>query len=118
MSHTDGDRSHITTHVLDTGTGRPASGVRATLERRSASGWQEVASGTTDGDGRISQLGPASVEAGTYRITFDTGAYFGTSGTETFFPEVVLSFVVADVEQHYHVPLLISPFAYSSYRGS
>ncbi|GAA3706754.1 hydroxyisourate hydrolase [Zhihengliuella alba] len=118
MSNPDGERSHITTHVLDTGTGRPASGVKATLEHKSASGWQEVGSGQTDDDGRIRNLGPTRVEAGHYRITFDTGSYFGKTGTETFFPEVVLGFVIADVAQHYHVPLLISPFAYSSYRGS
>lgn len=111
-------RSHITTHVLDTGTGRPASGVRATLEAKTAAGWQELGSGTTDGDGRIGGLGPTQVEPGHYRITFDTGAYFGTKGTETFFPEVVLGFSVADASEHYHVPLLISPFAYSTYRGS
>ncbi|KAA0018068.1 hydroxyisourate hydrolase [Antrihabitans cavernicola] len=118
MSAVTPQRSHITTHILDTGTGRPASGVRATLEAETASGWQEIGSGETDHDGRISNLGPTSVEAGHYRITLATGAYFGTQGTETFFPAVVLVFVVADVTEHYHVPLLISPFAYSTYRGS
>lgn len=112
------ERSHITTHVLDTGTGRPASGVKATLDARTATGWQEIGSGSTDQDGRISNLGPVQVETGQYRVTFDTGSYFGKTGTETFFPEVVLGFVVADAAEHYHVPLLISPFAYSTYRGS
>jgi len=78
--------SHVTTHILDTGTGRPASGVKATLEAKSATGWQEIGSGITDGDGRIKNLGPERIEAGTYRIAFDTGSYFGEQGTETFFP--------------------------------
>ena len=111
-------RSHITTHVLDTGTGRPASGVKATLESKTDSGWAEIGNGVTDADGRIKNLGPAEVEAGEYRVTFDTGAYFGEKGTETFFPAVVIEFIVNDVLAHYHVPLLISPFAYSTYRGS
>lgn len=118
MSAAASERSHITTHILDTGTGRPASGVKATLEAKQASGWQEIGSGSTDQDGRINNLGPVAVEAGQYRITFETGAYFGKTGTETFFPEVALGFVIADEAQHYHVPLLISPFAYSTYRGS
>lgn len=113
-----GGRSHITTHILDTGTGRPASGVKATLESPTDSGWQEIGQGTTDSDGRINNLGPAEVGEGRYRITFETGAYFGAKGTETFFPAVTLDFVVADTSAHYHVPLLLSPFAYSTYRGS
>lgn len=118
MSATQTERSHITTHVLDTGTGRPSSGVKATLEAKAASGWQEIGSGVTDRDGRIANLGPIQVEAGHYRVTFDTGAYFGKKGTETFFPEVVIGFVINDTADHYHVPLLLSPFAYSTYRGS
>jgi 5-hydroxyisourate hydrolase len=110
--------SHVTTHILDTGTGRPASGVKATLEAKSAAGWQEIGSGTTDQDGRIKNLGPEQIEAGTYRISFETGSYFGKQGTETFFPSVELTFAVKDPAEHYHVPLLISPFAYSTYRGS
>lgn len=111
-------RSHITTHVLDTGTGRPASGVKVTLEANTDSGWQEIGRGETDDDGRIKNLGPTEVAVGHYRCTFDTGAYYGNKGTETFFPAVVIEFLVADELAHYHVPLLISPFAYSTYRGS
>lgn len=111
-------RSHITTHILDTGTGRPASGVKATLESHTDSGWQERGQGLSDRDGRINNLGPAEVGEGRYRIIFETGAYFGAKGTETFFPAVTLDFVVADTSAHYHVPLLLSPFAYSTYRGS
>ncbi|MGL3805771.1 hydroxyisourate hydrolase [Paeniglutamicibacter sp. R2-26] len=111
-------RSHITTHVLDTGTGRPSSGVKATLEAKTASGWQEIGSGVTDSDGRIANLGPVQVEAGEYRVSFETGAYFGSKGTETFFPGVTINFLVSNTADHYHVPLLISPFAFSTYRGS
>ncbi|NKX56735.1 hydroxyisourate hydrolase [Arthrobacter mobilis] len=110
--------SHVTTHILDTGTGRPASGVKATLEAKSATGWQEIGSGVTDQDGRIKNLGPERIEAGTYRISFETGSYFREQGTETFFPSVELTFALKDPAEHYHVPLLISPFAYSTYRGS
>ncbi|MGO2052809.1 hydroxyisourate hydrolase [Glutamicibacter sp. 287] len=118
MDESTAARSHITTHILDTGTGRPASGVKATLEANRASGWQEIGSGLTDADGRIKTLGPAQVEAGRYRISFETGDYFGKQGTESFFPAVSIDFYVNEVDQHYHVPLLISPFAYSTYRGS
>lgn len=111
-------RSHITTHVLDTGTGRPAVGVSARLERQTPDGWQKLAEGTTDDDGRITSLGPEALEAGTYRIDFETGSYFAAANTETFFPSVSLIFELTDPAQHYHVPLLISPFAYSTYRGS
>jgi 5-hydroxyisourate hydrolase len=110
--------SQVSTHVLDTATGRPAAGIRATLEAQTASGWQEIASGRTDPDGRIGNLGPEAVEAGIYRIVFETGAYFGQKGTETFFPFVELAFEVKGAAEHYHVPLLISPFAFSTYRGS
>ncbi|WP_299168748.1 hydroxyisourate hydrolase [uncultured Arthrobacter sp.] len=111
-------RSHVTTHVLDTGTGRPAVGIAARLHRQAPDDWEEVAQGTTDDDGRITSLGPTALEAGTYRIDFETGPYFAATGTETFFPSVSLIFELTDPAQHYHVPLLISPFAYSTYRGS
>ncbi|WP_026532291.1 hydroxyisourate hydrolase [Arthrobacter sp. H41] len=110
--------SHVTTHILDTGTGRPARGVTAQLSLKSAEGWETVADGTTDTDGRIRDLGPDRLEPGTYRISFGTGEYFHSTGTETFFPEVVLTFTVSSPTEHYHVPLLLSPFAYSTYRGS
>ncbi|MFT4468826.1 hydroxyisourate hydrolase [Arthrobacter sulfonylureivorans] len=110
--------SHITTHILDTGTGKPASGVKALLEAQEVSGWREVAEGRTDSDGRITNLGPEAVDAGVYRIRFETGPYFAAAGVETFFPSVEVTFEVKEPAQHYHVPLLISPFAYSTYRGS
>ncbi|WP_084033317.1 hydroxyisourate hydrolase [Arthrobacter sp. 35/47] len=88
------------------------------MDRQTPDGWQEVAEGTTDDDGRITSLGPEALEAGTYRIDFETGSYFAAADTETFFPSVSLIFELTDPAQHYHVPLLISPFAYSTYRGS
>lgn len=111
-------RSQITTHVLDTGTGRPASGVKVTLESHADAGWQSIGTGETDADGRIKNLGPTEAGVGRYRVSFDTADYFGKLGTETFFPAVSIDFVIDDAAQHYHVPLLISPFAYSTYRGS
>lgn len=110
-------RSFITTHVLDSATGRPAAGVDVLLEQRDGD-WVEVARGTTNDDGRIGDLGPESLPSGTYRITFDTGAYFAHTNTETFYPEVTITFVVDAQEEHYHVPILLSPFAFSTYRGS
>ncbi|MDR7084974.1 5-hydroxyisourate hydrolase [Arthrobacter ginsengisoli] len=108
----------MTTHVLDTGSGKPAADVPVILEARDGGQWVRIAEGATDADGRIRQLGPERLSSGTYRLVFDTGKYFAASGTETFFPEVTLTFGVAESEAHYHVPLLLSPFAYSTYRGS
>lgn len=109
--------SQITTHVLDAALGRPAAGVTAALQWRTPDGWSAVGKGETDADGRIRELGPALVEPGVYRLTFATGDYFAADGRETFYPEVVLVFEVTGPD-HYHVPLLLSPFAYSTYRGS
>ncbi|HEX3789574.1 MAG TPA: hydroxyisourate hydrolase [Pseudonocardiaceae bacterium] len=111
-------RSAITTHVLDTSAGRPAEGVPVRLEYRAADGWRELGAGHTDADGRIGRIGPDRTTAGTHRLTFDTAAYFARDGREAFFPEVSVTFDVPDVEQHYHVPILLSPFAFSTYRGS
>lgn len=140
--------SAITTHVLDTALGRPAAGVPVRLERAAGDG--TAADGTvggtgvggtgvsgpgvsgtgvsgtvigrasTDQDGRASDLGPAELEPGTYRLVFDTGAYSRASRPAElpFFPEVTVTFTVADPARHYHVPLLLSPFGYSTYRGS
>lgn len=108
----------ISTHVLDTSRGCPAAGVPIVLERALDSGWERVGGGTTDGDGRARQLLTSAPEDGRYRITFDTGAYFGGLGAAGFYPEVSVTFVVQRGEEHYHVPLLLSPFGYSTYRGS
>lgn len=110
--------SHITTHVLDAVRGLPAPGVPVQLYSLKGDEWELVAEAVTDGDGRAKQLGPEKVPGGTYRLHFDTGAYFASSNTPTFYPEAVLTFVTDDEAAHYHVPLLLSPFAYSTYRGS
>ncbi|MBZ2195821.1 hydroxyisourate hydrolase [Occultella gossypii] len=115
--------SHVTTHVLDASAGRPAAGIAVVLEGAVAgrSGWAQVATGTTDDDGRIADLGPEALPGGTYRLTFATGAYFDARGVDTFYPEVTVAFRVAVTDQsnqHYHVPVLLSPFAYSTYRGN
>ncbi|HEX8141117.1 MAG TPA: hydroxyisourate hydrolase [Pyrinomonadaceae bacterium] len=113
--------SAITTHILDISRGQPASGVLVVLEVRSAVGdWQVVGHGTTDIDGRVRELlsGGAVLAEATYRLTFDTGAYFSAQNTESFYPEVTVVFSVREAQAHYHVPLLLSPFGYSTYRGS
>ena len=111
--------SAITTHVLDTSLGKPAAGVAGRLDRQSAAGdWVEVGRGVTDIDGRIRDLLEGALDTGTYRLTFDTGAYFRALDVPCFYSQVAIEFVVLDPGQHYHVPLLISPFGYSTYRGS
>ncbi len=106
--------SQISTHILDTSVGQPAPGVRVELSQED----QVVASGVTDADGRLMELGPERLEPGTYRLSFATGGYFQQAGRETFYPSVSIDFSVGDPEEHYHVPLLISPFGFSTYRGS
>jgi 5-hydroxyisourate hydrolase len=100
----------LSTHVLDATTGRPATDVPVRLER---SDGNLVAQARTDSDGRVAKL-TTGLDAGDYRLVFDTGSYF----PDTFYPQVVVMFTVTASEQHYHVPLLLSPFAYSTYRGS
>jgi len=140
--------SAISTHVLDIAAGCPAAGLAVRLEHVAPAGLQEVATATTDSGGRITSLGPERIEPGTYRLVFDTAGYHAqqtgrgasansrsaSSGTASsnstgtgepaflasvpFFPEVTVTFTVADDREHYHVPLLMSPFGYSTYRGS
>ena len=111
--------SKITTHILDISSGRPASGVAVTLESEFGDGWQLTGEGRTDADGRLTDLmsADAPLGIGTYRLIFDTGSYFASQSVETFYPQVVVVFRVRG-EEHYHVPLLLSPFGYSTYRGS
>ena len=115
--------SAVTTHVLDTGSGRPAGGLDVRLERRDPSvrdvaiGWQHVASAVTDEDGRVRDMGPNALAPGTYRLVFDTGSWYAGRGVAAFHPEVTVAFTVTGPE-HLHVPLLLAPFAYSTYRGS
>lgn len=112
--------SQITTHVLDTSLGRPAAGVPVTLEIKSAGGaWKEISRGATDADGRLRHLlAPGALVKGTYRLTFDTGAYFSARRQDAFYPHVGIVFEILDAAEHYHVPLLLSPYGYSTYRGS
>ena len=112
--------SGITTHVLDTSRGRPAGGVPVTLEIETAGGWKLLGKGTTNEDGRIADLldGDAPTAAGVYRLIFDTGSYFAGQNIQSFYPQVSVVFKIEDSNQHFHVPLLLSPFGYSTYRGS
>jgi 5-hydroxyisourate hydrolase len=112
-------RSPITTHVLDTAAGVPAKGIRITCAQLREGEFAEVAAGVTDADGRITDLlEPGSLAAGTYRMTFEVGAYHEGHGMKGFYPEVSVTFDVEKTDEHYHVPLLLSPFGYSTYRGS
>ncbi len=115
------NQSPITTHVLDTALGRPAAAVPVQLDILAGEGeWQEMARGDTDADGRLRTLLPAGLPLapGLYRITFDTGAYFDSLAIRGFYPYVSVVFEILHSNEHYHVPLLISPFGYSTYRGS
>ena len=110
--------SHVTTHVLDAVSGSPAQGIDVALWRVTDDSAERLASATTDTDGRVRDLGAAQLEPGTYRVTFATGAYFAATGQTGFFPEVSIAFTIVDGDEHHHVPLLLSPYAYSTYRGS
>jgi 5-hydroxyisourate hydrolase len=113
--------STISTHVLDTALGRPAAGVRIILEQVDDTGAVvSLGIGETDADGRLRDLLPAGqvLSPGDYRLRFDVGAYFAASKRQTFYPSVMVEFSVTAPAAHYHVPLLISPFGYSTYRGS
>ncbi|OZF46354.1 hydroxyisourate hydrolase [Rhodococcus sp. 14-2470-1b] len=107
-------RSFVTTHVLDSSSGAPAQGVSVVL----ANARQEIAQGVTDSNGRIESLGPDALDPGRYRLTFDTGRYYADRDVHTFYPAVEIVFETAPDASHYHVPLLLSPFAFTTYRGS
>ncbi|SDG46349.1 hydroxyisourate hydrolase [Microbacterium pygmaeum] len=110
--------THLTTHILDASTGTPAQNIVVSLARHLPGGGTEgIAQGFTDADGRLG-LGPDELEPGVYALTFGTGAYFADRGVPTFYPLVTVTFTVEDAARHLHVPLLLSPFAYSTYRGS
>ncbi len=113
--------SPITTHVLDTSRGTPAVALKVVLEVNTGSKeWKELGRGETNTDGRINDLlrSDAVVPAGVYRLTFLTGPYFRSIGVEGFYPAVVVQFEIKKPNSHYHVPLLLSPYGYSTYRGS
>ncbi|MCO5044997.1 MAG: hydroxyisourate hydrolase [Kiritimatiellae bacterium] len=115
-------KSPITTHVLDTAAGKPAAGVHVRLQIWSdaAKEWKKLTEGETNADGRITDWLPADkpIAAGVYRVRFDVAAYYKKCGQSTFFPHVPIVFEIRDATQHYHVPLLLSPYGYSTYRGS
>ena len=112
-------KSPITTHILDTSLGRPAAGVSVRLERLGDGGAAEVGQGTTDADGRITDLlEPGKLGAGVHRLTFHVGDYLSDSGRTGFYPQIPVIFAISAPDEHYHVPLLLNPFGYSTYRGS
>ena len=113
--------STISTHILDTSRGQPALGVSVSLEVLNAGeGWSPLSEAVTDDDGRVKAfvLGEPQLSAGTYRLVFSVGQYFTSLNQKSFYPEVTVSFLIEGGAEHYHVPLLISPFGYSTYRGS
>ena len=110
----------ISTHVLDTSIGRPAAGVGVELHRNENGRWTTIVTASTTPDGRVAAFAPlhAPLEAGEYRLIFDAGAYFRSRGLDTFYDRIQIDFCARDDASHYHVPLLVSPFGYSTYRGS
>lgn len=116
---TQAARQAITTHVLDTARGRPAEGVPIVLEREVDGAYVELGRGATDADGRLRTLmGDRALEAGVYRLVFETAVYFEARGVEAFYPQVTIVFQVRDPSQHHHVPLLLNPYGFTTYRGS
>jgi hydroxyisourate hydrolase len=111
--------SHVTTHILDTSIGKPATGVNVILEILQPGGFQLISRGITDNNGRISNLIPDEriLQPATYRLIFDTKSYFLSIHSKAFYPSIIIDFEITD-DSHYHVPLLLNPFGYSTYRGS
>jgi 5-hydroxyisourate hydrolase len=117
----DRGMSRISTHVLDTAKGKPAAGVPVRLERQDSSGkWISLRAGQTDHDGRCAELLPdgATLAEGVYRLTFETASYFAACGVDGLYPAVEILFRVRKGEMHFHIPLLLSPNGYTTYRGS
>jgi len=112
--------SPITTHILDTARGCPAAGVPLKIQIERNGNWTTLGEGTTNNDGRVADLLPHDrpLETGRYRVRFETGKYFASNNIEGFYPYVEVVFEITNTEQHYHIPLLLSPFGYSTYRGS
>lgn len=110
--------STITTHVLDTSRGLPAADLPVRLERVDGAAAEPLGEAVTDADGRVTALGPAQAPAGHYRLVFGTGAYFAATGRETFYPHVTVDFDLVHPDRHHHVPLLLSPYGFTTYRGS
>ncbi|NDJ58785.1 hydroxyisourate hydrolase [Enterobacteriaceae bacterium 4M9] len=110
--------SSVTTHILDTALGQPAQGIVLRLERDASGDWEMLATGVTDDDGRCRELTTQPLQAGRYRLTADIGAYFTRSGRDTLYPSAQIDFVMTENGGHYHLPFLISPWSWSTYRGS
>ena len=110
----------LSVHVLNLENGLPSPGVHVTLEQQVGQNWQMLSQGVTNDQGRIGELFPAqlTLKAGEYRVVFKTGEYFKKAGRDTFFPEIPVIFEVKNADQHYHIPLLLSPYGFSTYRGS
>lgn len=112
-------KSPITTHILDTSLGRPAQGVTIRLEQLIGSDVKQIGEGITNTDGRVTDLmTPGSLVPGTYRIHFDIAPYYEKLGQKCFYPAVQIDFTVEATDEHYHVPLLLNPYGFSTYRGS
>jgi len=111
--------SKLTTHVLDTALGKPAEGVTIVLEGLKSSGFKEIGRGVTNADGRVKEImGDTTLSAGTYKMTFHTKDYMTATDRPCFYPYVEVVFEVTKPDEHHHIPLLLSPFGYSTYRGS
>lgn len=112
--------SGITTHVLDTAKGKPGEGIKIVLEKRNGDNYDKIGEGVTNSDGRLPGLlsDDYKLEAGVYRINFDTATYYKNQGQKCFYPEAAIVFEIEKPEEHFHVPLLISGYGYSTYRGS
>ena len=112
--------SQITTHVLDTALGKPAAGIEVRLLGKHGDQWRTLGAGTTDSDGRITTLLAADTKlpSGDYRLIFDTGAYHRKTQTSAFYPHIQITFTLDSAGAHHHIPLLLNPFGYSTYRGS
>lgn len=110
----------LSVHILNQQTGMPSSGVNVVLEKKVENNWQILNSGKTNKDGRIGKLWPDNIkeEVGIYRVTFKTGDYFKQQKLESFFPEIPVEFKINNINEHYHIPLLLSQYGYSTYRGS
>lgn len=111
--------SQITTHILDTSLGRPAAGIQVLLQKDNGTGWHNLAEGITNQDGRISGLLASNIllDPGTYSLLFEVAPYFEKNRVVSFYPRVRIDFEIRD-QSHYHVPLLLNPWGYSTYRGS
>ena len=111
--------SQITTHILDTSIGKPVQGISIALEQKNSENWLKISEGITNPDGRLSDMVPKEkiLPKGIYRLSFDTASYFKNQNIKTFYPQVTIEFEITD-SSHYHVPLLLNPFGYSTYRGS